>query len=1769
MMNLLRTRKAAAFLLCTICLLFQVPTECFWAQPSRITNPLPSFHGLHQHRYHPINASLRSRQEGSSSTNLILRRHRKNGPLFLADDSLSAFSSQDPQPAFLALLKLSKILAATKHKKEKKQEEEPFVPSFSSLEPPSEGRVDYHLALPLAVGAAKAFSVMERNLLRAINKLGTLHESLRQMASKQSDLLVDYVAHHSSGSSLEDDKHNGVFMQECVASVRHLVTMDKELNHALSGLYQLGNSLKKKELVNNELIATLLTRERASASSTSLQADIQPQAKTTLDSFEEIDAKLSHVLTDVREIVESFKDLELSNQQSKSRLEAETLEMAPKSLSESDIANIQAYVPLPKSVCAPFSPLPSPPSMTPTAVSSPQQAADVQGSSSVPFSHHPEATSLIEQMQQDNSKIRVESALRSSIAVAHAFDTMDAEMVLKGQEILAVLEELRASVQRLVDIDDKKATTTTTTRFGHDEIAPSVGHQQSFAAGPVSPSELHIRVAPFQQSLLSPPSSSPPAPSSAQQQQQDVATGQSRSTPVMPSPMKSTPPDLDSVWEESRKLSQAAAEAWETVDRNMASNDAKTLSILHQISESFRTLANSDKIFQNFLHQTPSPRSLLKDRADATVQVTIPLQPKTKAVSSPDSTVASSPLPAVSVPPLPPTPHTHPIDEVSDSRVEYGKKIALDAANAFNEINENVSHHHISLMSLLHDLKDSLKRIVSAEKLSSPPKIPPPPQVAPSLDEEPVHCAILDNGKGGQALIPEKNNAPLVTETVPVTAALEKRKPEEPQRNTDESTALYMGMAEAFTNVDNTMNTNNDNIIAILRDISFDLRSMLNTEDTSPSRVTLSLGESTSGRTSGTVFTTSSATSSKPNLSSLPEKLLVSVPTELPAASSPTVEVQKVHFQSAWKHPATPGFARQESADIPTRSPDGKAASVQTSYAREMPSSVDQYQKQQSERLTMETVKAFQEVDATMNRNDKKTISVLQQIRASLDRLNALESTAKDTTDTSLKAKQGANMSKGIDPLALGNASTSLEAEGDADRPRLAAVRNAPITDKKATETHQRAGVDAHLEDANQADQTDFAKKLAIVETAKAFQAMDASMVKNDEKTLTLLEDINSSLKRLVKAADVMDAKTVLGEKEVRIENSATRAGPAPPTFQVQAQAAQPADVDGIPPDDDSGGGNVATRDAVVLEGYAALGYAKRRSESIDHVKVLQERAVALSLQAARAFSNVDATMTQNDERILSILGQINSSFQRIVEHDKRKEKVPAVASKVLSRPTVPNIPSGSVLQRSLGQSVTAPLSTIREITNEALQEEAVRVKTREEEDARAKAYQLSVEAARLLASMDSTMTSNDQQALALLKEIKESFAAMADVATSDRLSSLEGHDIPRSMSTVPAAQLSNATVPPHSPSGDVSQLPLAKDVTAAVATTAAITSEVAQEEAARQEEDAGAKAHQLSVEAAHLLTCMDSAMTSNDQQMLVLLKEIKESFAAMAIAASSPSQHPSSLEGQDVPLSAYKAPADQHPQTASQLPVSKSVLNPPSPPVQQKDSVPQPLPVYSAIQETLNPTVGYSAVAQAFENVNRDMSQNDALIIQEFREMSSLFQRLAAEDDSGVMIFNRILPLPTSVEEPDAVLSNPVAVRNYATPPTVVRDDTPKLQQDGSSPLTAAPLVSLVHEVGVINIAEDTSAAKIPGTHAQPSSEDAFSSNLEKSIEAAEALLALEENKEGHKGESIQVLTQIVSSLRELKPNITYVPLYHEPVVDPLPPKPEMKRLPSSGATS
>ena len=161
-----------------------------------------------------------------------------------------------------------------------------------------------------------------------------------------------------------------------------------------------------------------------------------------------------------------------------------------------------------------------------------------------------------------------------------------------------------------------------------------------------------------------------------------------------------------------------------------------------------------------------------------------------------------------------------------------------------------------------------------------------------------------------------------------------------------------------------------------------------------------------------------------------------------------------------------------------------------------------------------------------------------------------------------------------------------------------------------------------------------------------------------------------------------------------------------------------------------------------------------------------------------------------------------------------------------------------------------------------------------------------------------------------------------------------------------------------------------------------------------------------------------------------------------------------------------------------------------------------EPTPQVPSIDSRIKPALDLSiAAAQAFNNLERDMDRNDERILKEFREMSSLFQKLASENDNGVL-FDLLLPPSTDLQ---------------------LRQDT--RTQDISNQATA---LRQAHR-------GDAAPKDVDHTY-----QDEFSSNLLQSIETAEAFLGYEETMPTSNWETQEVLTEIVSSLKEVRANLT-----------------------------
>ena len=1517
----------------------------------------------------------------------------------------------------------------------------------------------------LSLGASKAFRAIDRSLMRTVAELSQLDDSLRKLASEQSDFLSRFLEMPEEEASTSKQ----AVIDQSVASVRDLAIMDKRLNQALADLYEVSSAFQIVERSNSKLISQLAKRAMLS------DEDVQDQAISASEAFEEIDEKLTKALTEVRALGSSFKSLEArtisssterpSSSHSMSSMSVEAIEKAlqlsiaaaeafdrmdgrmvqndnnilnalrdlhsslqqlsmQKTAPKTSAAEAISSPPIGGTTASPTTPLQTTPQ--PQSVQS-TETAGISSSSTYKSPFTAEAS-----FTEDQENIISERAMELSKAAAQAFEKMDSDLSKFGGETIKVLRQLSQSFQSLASRDSSwltkvssNAPSSTTTNHQQVGFTTSSLLQPREAAAPVIP--------PYTSTQTASITSSSPL--------------------VAPT---ETNPDL--TWTAAVHLAENAARAFDEVNYSMSRNDDAILSELQDLRNSLQKLADKDGGLSSLFKVKQFESAETSD----VHSVHMPQVSTLSETSQPDKTS------------VPPTPISSEKESSQEGRkvVEKAIQLSTEAALAFGRMEESMSRNDVAAMAILEQISSSFQKLAEHGKnLDLPQK----------ADDSPI-MDIKAEPKGVPPKRASSLQEPAWTPKTVQDSRVSVQK--EHEYAFEQAYQLSSTAAQAFNRVDVRMNENDKETIAVLNEINSSFARMAKLEAglTSLFQDTLSTVDKQQSRDifaspsparadEPTASTSHSATHSHAQAAEEPTpeedydsrekarmlsqdaaRAFLEVEASMTRNDEATVATLNEIRDSfaalaALDSGLTPLFGRNSWHSTPHVETDkflsedhDNSQSTSSSFAprslgspakglaREPApailgsSKVDSETKLKKARdLSRDAAQALNRVDMSMVSNDAKVLSLLKEIDASFSSLAFLED----------------GLSSLFKPSA---ACVEMEA---ADRPDLAAshsVSPAPSVDETmhlydfggrgpVSYSGQSNGPD------NNEKALDRAMKLSV-QAADAFDKVDATLVANNQEALAILGEINQSFKQLSQFGRTSKAATPI---------EASRTGSVDKGALFPGQA--------LP---------------------KPTSPATQESRPVDQDSLIRERAKALSLEAAKEFNAMEASMISNDERALSLLNEIGKSFAMLVEASKKPVVLPQ------DHPH----PSGIDLQQS--KYTSNPARVPLEMTSIAKEERGEVANRHSYEDnkiAEEKARQLSEQAAGALQNINSSMDRNDLEMINLLKDINSSFVALAqfdravDFATTESVlrEAPEPHEensasfAATSLRPLDTSASSRETSARISPSSNTDEYTTKKQ------------SQLHLE-----------RARELSIEASRAFNKMDEVMGTNDQNILSLLREIDGSFASLANASPKPSV--TELYHRDT------LPPSQQQRTSSASLAPTSFSSPPglnseSTKFRNEDTVTEKAKLLSI------------EAARAFDRLDEEMTKRDEQIIGEFRQMSTIFKEIAQK-------------VPTSKRSTETIGNTPSSLSVDTLPST------------GASLRSPAARKSVESWTG-----SQRQTASTPASEEITTDEDelAVQNALQLSKDAARALYDTNDIMNGNDKVMFEVLKEIESSFQKL----------------------------------
>jgi len=1552
--------KISVFLLLLCLQLFVQPTESFWppSTTSIMKGPPPS---------------LRSRQEGIRPANMnnprvnhqrdsdpqhgrYLPSYPRIGRLLMVQEP------EESQTAFLSLLKLSNLLK-TNQDDVNKAELTTVAESGSDL--------DIHPSIQLAVGAAKAFGAIDRNLIRAVSELGLWNESLRRMAVEESETLNEFLTSPEASATTKL-----ALMQRSGESVKRLLAMDQRISLAITELYDVGASFKKAESKNNDFIGQLAEHKPNEI------PDLQNQAMVMSQTFDAIDARLSKALAEVKSIGDAFKIL------------------------EADVKlDLKAFHTPPDEMYIPFSPLPEPD----MAVASPASSDGRSASSSF--------GAATETFQSANMKI--ESALQKSIQVAEAFESASADMARGDDKMLGVLEDLRKSVQRLVEVAAAKK--------GKRRLAQQQQVQQSFPVPNVESFSSREK-----------PASVPPVVPACKAYEGPLVSFPSAvfDSVAPPARIESAKAVSESKAEKSfhtTQLSQAAAEAWDNVNSNMVANDAKTLAVLEELRASFRALAESG------LGSLPSQK--VKQAAQQPIQQ----QAKSDIYEVPTAALVAAPLyssetsqqPTVTSPQVA-TENVFGVtfDEGSkEDSFDGGIQLAIEAAKAFDEVNENMSHYQDIVVAVLNDLRASLQAIIDkpkptifsssvapTTKASTKDSTTTTPIVAIHDSQPPmIQTSAGTTHEREVQLLPHyslSSEPPLLT--------LSSEDPDNSGVRTKvdlEQADFTQGIVLGFQDVESNMIAEDNRMHSVLQEISSSLKALA-----------IKRG---AAKTERRVIPQAIAPTNPVAVVEKPEPLKsVSNPMKFPQPAKFTPAPAPQH-----RIGSTPIGSREATQNFSTNL-ESKVS---------LPAIPNWMEMDRAQEIGSKSAVAVGRVNDNMVKNDEKAISILREIKASLNQLVASKTMKKKGTIT-------------------GELHGNIQLQGlstEASVPPLPAPVTAPFPppitstgppsageppDKQPFKTSStKATIATSVESITNFLQSDIE---TVAETARAFEGIDENMVKNDERAISVLNEIRSSLSTIVEAK--------------------SRERCAPSKTETAAAESLPERLTAHAP----------TVTAASLQALPNSIHQPSKPESISYslpdMEIVSTKVQAYNVphESAAAFSKVDLDMSTNDKKIIGVLQEISSSLMDLANKKKLKGEAALLhtMNSLEAAPAVPNAPATiEVLLQPIPDKATksfpvwapvpqhrigsTPIGTRESTRNLSAQlESKVSLPAIPDWRDADRAQEIASMSVVAIGAVNDNMVQNDEKAISILQEIKSSLKQLVDSKSTQAKTKVPmvptSTQVTQDRTPAPVSTIENPAAfnpPPPAAAAAADYPPTATIAMASVPTD--IEGELVTSISGDNETDIFIKQADQIMETANAFESMDANMVKNDARSIAVLSEIRSSLSSLVHARKS-----------------IRAHASTQGLTSAQM-------------------IKQP-----ATSLTAYSTAGLAAPTTQLHSIpatpdEMDRSRDEAAL-DEFRQMSSVFKELASRPSSRHAY---VVPDSSSMAEQQQFLD--------------VRD-------------TAMLAYKEVSESGIPqNVFE----------------EQELHANLQLSIEAAQTLLDAEQRMPSRDCGTIEVLSEIITSLREL----------------------------------
>jgi hypothetical protein len=1174
------------------------------------------------------------------------RRSRKVVLSMTRYDSEAEEEKEEPQSAFLSLLEVSSVLASSTLATEPGSSAAlPSSPSSSSID---SSNIYYQPALQLAVGAAKAFAAVERKLMQSMDQLGSLNDSLRKMALDQSKFVATCIEESQQGTtSTAAPLTMQAAIDQSVAAVQTLVAMDQRLSAALSDLYKVTASLKKVEADNNNFLSLLIAKNQQKEGSMGISnVDLKEQATATARAFDEIDIQLSEALAEIRDLGSSFKAMETKTQQN--------LSVPTRELSRKEPASSQSI----PADYAPFSPL---------SESTPPPQSQPLPTGYAPFSPLPVSeipTPPPPKQVRPDTLSTGPSPLEISIAAASAFHHMDGDMVQNDHQILGVLSDLKASLQRLVLTAPAPAPPTS------QSSAP-----QLFQSAAPLPEPLHT---------LPPPSSLPA-----------VAVDTRPNAPTQ-DPL---------ALQKAAQLSRAAADAFDSLNDSMMKNNNQALSLLQELSGSFRSLCTRDDLLSLVITSAPA----MADPSHPPIQPVTASPPMPTAPTATPAFVATTPV------------------STSTNNEEWENALILSvaAAQAFDKISSSMSANDDAMLAQLYELRDSFQRLAAADFPNFPFARSPKEEVPPVMSEPATTTTAVTATPSPVPFVASRDEPP--SSPSPDHTAIAKAR------------ELSVQASNAFTSVDTTMTENDERTLALLREINLSFQKLSQTDHglsslmaptpQQPRAVTKFLQEPVSAPLTAQAASSPldatpmpanvpSVKSSRTNDVALARARLLSLEaahafqmvdddlrrnnehmiTLLQEINTSFAQLTDNGLSSLMRSPVSskkPGTVQELASPVMATAPPARLSTSPLEVPPPQSARSDDSERalEKAKQLSEDAARAFEAMDRAMTTNDEQLISLHQECDKSFE---ALTHAVDDLS--SLFGLQPDSAPVNFIPKASTATPTS---------PAAKTVETAP------TQLTLSAQNEMNLMKARQLS----------LNAAAAFREMDSSMVANDESTFTILREISANFACL---ADLD------GLPPLRGPSTMPQPSPRPEKVVPNTIATSPPLKHAMP---------------------------SRASPSMPRLATSEENSLALmkarqlSLNAAIAFEEVDTFMIEGDERNLAILQGIRSSFSKLAEVDAGLSS--------LVRPTTAKDSTATVSEAAALASPSTTPDRAPVPSSITLEAEA---SVQQEDLSLAKARQLAFETGQALNDLDDSMTTSDEKNIAVLNGIRESFQRLASL---------------------------------------------------------------------------------------------------------------------------------------------------------------------------------------------------------------------------------------------------------------------------------------------------------------------------------------------------------------------------------------------------------------------